>query len=58
MQGLRAKKLSINEERAVNYHADKRGTELNYQVLNKILKEEMMQSFIFGNLLVHQFSFV
>lgn len=30
-----AKNFGISEDRAVNYHADEKGTQLNYQVLNE-----------------------
>ena len=34
-----ARHFGINEDRAVNYHSDRKGTQLNYQVLNEAISQ-------------------
>ena len=34
-----ARRFGINEDRATNYHADKKGTTLNYQILNDVVSD-------------------
>ena len=41
-----AKKFGIDRDRAVNYHSDKKGTKLNYEVLNKTVSEYRMNKCI------------
>lgn len=43
---LTAKRFGIDEDRAVNYHSDKEGTDLNYRVLGETISELRMNKSI------------